>query len=144
MNLYGAAPAALRERLDAIGARGTAVLVLAESPSGQDEASRQAWQVLELLAGWRAAEAMPARLAILDLGADDDLSRVRSALVDTAVRYVTGALFHGGPAVNLVRPVDATALTAAFDTVVALASGLMDAVRGQVLVVHGPKQVEHP
>jgi hypothetical protein len=116
----------------------TVVLVLAGAPASEADAGRQAWWIPGLLARWRDRDGrLPARFAILDEGGDG-LAAVRSALVGTAVRYVAGSLFHGGPSVNCVRPVDGAAVPYALDALVALTSGLLDAARGQTLVVGTP------
>lgn len=139
--VLGAPAAGLRARLAEVGpvvgsgAADAVVLVIAGAPADRAEATGQAWRPLELLAAWRAEGALPARLTVLDEAGGDELSRVRSALLDTVVRYATGALFHGGPAINCVRAEDPAAVPATFDLVVALASGLLDGVRGQTLVV---------
>lgn len=126
----------------------TAVLCLSGAPADRADAVGQAWELLRLLGAWRDAGEMPTRVLVLDLGAalsgdgsgDEagDWSAVRSALVDTLVRYVTGARFHEGPAVNCIRPADPDALPVAVDAVTAFLSGDLDAVRGQVLVVRRP------
>jgi len=160
-HIHGRAPAALVARLPdrsgdvGDGAADSAVLCLTGVPVDRADAVAQAWELLRLLALWRDAGRLPTRVLVLDLGAAvsadgsdvsadgegdgrADGSAVRSALVDTLVRYVTGARFHEGPAVNCIRPVDADALPVAVDAVTAFLSGDLDAVRGQILVVRRP------
>jgi hypothetical protein len=117
----------------------TAYLVVEGEPCDAADAGRQAWTTVGLLARWRNEDGrLPRRFAILDAGGDGDLVATRSAMIATLVRYLAGALFHDGIAVNCVRPDDRDAEPAAIDALVALGSGLLDAVRGQVLTVGGP------
>jgi hypothetical protein len=140
----GVGAAAVRTHLEAAGGTlvcdavlaDTAVIVL-PAELDAERAPREVAALALLMGTWRG-RSRPARIVVFDLVHHGD--PVRGSVLASLLRYATSGSAGRVLTANAVAATCPAALPAALDVVLAVAGGLLDAVRGQILTVDPPKR----